>query len=147
MAAPLLSNQELPRDRALTAQELACSFCGLAEPVVLLRNQHALAFRDRFPVSPGHTLVVSNRHLHSVFDATPAELASLWELVQMVRSALMAEFAPDGFTIGVNDGGAAGQTIAHGHIHVIPRYSGDVPDPRGGIRWVIPAHAAYWQQP
>lgn len=91
--------------------------------------------------------MIPNRHLHSVFDATPAELASLWDLVHTVRSELLSEFKPDGFTIGVNDGVASGQTVAHGHIHVIPRYSGDVPDPRGGIRWVVPAHAPYWQNP
>jgi diadenosine tetraphosphate (Ap4A) HIT family hydrolase len=114
---------------------------------VILRNEHALAFRDTFALAEGHTLVVPVRHLASVFDASPDEQAALWDLVRRVRAELLDAFAPAGFTVGVNDGAAAGQTVGHGHVHVIPRHAGDVPDPRGGIRWVIPARAAYWEAP
>ena len=128
----------------LAEQDRACPFCAKVEPEVLFRNEHALAFRDDFALSEGHTLVVPARHLGSVFDGTAAEMAAVWELVGVVRADLRARLAPASFTIGVNDGVAAGQTIPHGHVHVIPRYSADVADPRGGIRWVIPARAAYW---
>jgi diadenosine tetraphosphate (Ap4A) HIT family hydrolase len=72
------------------------------------------------------------------------ERAAVWALVAEVRGLLAEEFGPDGFTIGLNDGPAAGQTVPHAHVHVIPRRSGDVPDPRGGVRWVVPHKAAYW---
>jgi diadenosine tetraphosphate (Ap4A) HIT family hydrolase len=91
-------------------------------------------------------LVVPRRHVASLFDLPEGEQAALWRLVAQVRSKLMAELQPDGFNIGVNDGLAAGQTVMHAHIHVIPRRLGDIADPRGGIRWVMPAKAMYWQQ-
>ena len=69
----------------------------------------------------------------------------MWRLVDRVRASLAAELDPDGFNVGVNDGAAAGQTVAHAHVHVIPRFEGDVADPRGGVRWVVPDRARYWQ--
>ncbi len=72
------------------------------------------------------------------------EEAELWRAVRIVRDILGQRYRPDGFNIGVNEGPAAGQTIAHAHIHIIPRYSGDQPDPRGGIRWIFPDKARYW---
>ena len=72
-------------------------------------------------------------------------MEDVWRLVSHVRKELESEFHPDGFNIGVNDGEAAGQTLPHVHVHVIPRFSGDVPDPRGGIRWVVPDKAPYWR--
>lgn len=119
-----------------------CPFCSL-RPFVC-ESEHAVAFRDRFPVAEGHTLVVPRRHVSSVFDLPPAELETLWRVVAEVREQLRREMRPDGFTIGVNDGAAAGQTITHSHVHVIPRRTGDVGDPRGGIRWVLPDRACYW---
>jgi diadenosine tetraphosphate (Ap4A) HIT family hydrolase len=89
--------------------------------------------------------VVPVRHVVSIFDLQPDELADVWRLVGEVRAALAASHTPDGFTIGVNDGEAAGQTVGHAHVHVIPRRRGDVPDPRGGVRWVIPDRAPYWE--
>jgi diadenosine tetraphosphate (Ap4A) HIT family hydrolase len=68
----------------------------------------------------------------------------MWRLVEALRRRLVESIAPDGFNIGINAGSAAGQTIGHAHIHVIPRFAGDVPDPRGGVRWVLPAKASYW---
>jgi diadenosine tetraphosphate (Ap4A) HIT family hydrolase len=124
-----------------------CAFCDLPFGSVVEQNQHAVAFRDRYPIAAGHTLVIPRRHVESPFDLTAEELAGVWNLVAHVRRALDAEFAPDAFTIGVNDGAAAGQTIMHAHVHVIPRRVGDVADPRGGIRWVIPARAPYWDKP
>lgn len=86
-------------------------------------------------------------HVASLFDLNTVEQADLWKLVASVREQLQREFNPDGFNIGLNDGTAAGQTVMHAHIHVIPRYAGDVPDPRGGVRWIIQEKADYWSKP
>ena len=108
------------------------------------RNALAFAIRDAFPVSPGHTLVVPFRLVPTFFDATPEEQAAVIELVRVVKDQLDALAPrPDGYNVGFNAGVAAGQTVMHLHVHVIPRYAGDVPDPRGGVRYVIPAKANY----
>lgn len=105
-------------------------------------NEHAFAIFDGFPVSPGHTLIIPRRLVMSVFDLDAEGLASLWALVRSRKTRL--EYAgADGFNIGVNDGKAAGQTVAHAHVHLIPRYRGDHPNPRGGVRAVIPGKADY----
>jgi len=122
-----------------------CPFCSLSNDRIWLANDLAMAFKDGFPISEGHTLVVPRRHLGSIFDATPEETTAIWELVGLVRAKLVEELHPDAFNIGVNDGTAAGQTVMHGHIHVIPRYRGDVADPRGGIRWMFAGKAKYWR--
>jgi diadenosine tetraphosphate (Ap4A) HIT family hydrolase len=109
-----------------------------------MSNQYAVAFRDRYPLADGHMLVIPRLHVVSLFEASADEVVAVWTLVEVVRARLAAEFAPDGFTIGINDGAAAGQTVPHAHVHIIPRWSGDVSDPRGGIRWVIPKKAPYW---
>jgi diadenosine tetraphosphate (Ap4A) HIT family hydrolase len=123
-----------------------CPFCRLEKSRILLENESAIAFYDAFPVADGHTLIVPKRHFASLFDLPEEEQESLWRLVALVRGRLMAELKPDGFNIGLNDGTAAGQTVLHAHVHVIPRRNGDVPDARGGIRWIIPNKAAYWGQ-
>jgi diadenosine tetraphosphate (Ap4A) HIT family hydrolase len=119
-----------------------CPFCGLERSRILLENEAATAFPDGFPVAEGHTLVVPRRHVSSLFDLPEEELAALWKLVALVRGKLMEGLRPDGFNVGLNDGPAAGQTVTH--AHVIPRRAGDVADPRGGVRWVVPSKAAYW---
>ncbi|WP_436037681.1 HIT family protein [Variovorax paradoxus] len=100
--------------------------------------------RDGFPVSPGHSLVIPKRHIGSFFETSPQERAALLELLDQAQAAAATEFHPDGFNIGINDGAAAGQTVPHLHIHLIPRYLDDQSDPRGGVRWVIPDKADYW---
>lgn len=107
-------------------------------------TQYARAFRDQYPISPGHTLIIPVRHVASLFELSADEQTEMWKLVAVIREQLQQEFTPDGFNIGLNDGIAAGQTVMHAHIHVIPRYAGDVPDPRGGVRWVLPEKAKYW---
>lgn len=109
-------------------------------------NDHAVALRDTYPLSPGHTLVIPRLHEADLFELDAAIRAALWQLVDTVQSHLAQTLAPDGFNIGVNAGLAAGQTIPHAHVHVIPRTAGDVADPRGGVRWVIPDKAPYWEQ-
>ena len=121
-----------------------CPFCSPEASRVHMENEVALAVFDGFPVAEGHTLVVPKRHVASLFDLSDDEQAALWRLVSSVRAKLVAGLKPDGFNVGVNDGVAAGQTVMHAHIHVIPRRSGDVADPRGGVRWVVPGKAAYW---
>ena len=121
-----------------------CPFCVIPAERIVLADKHALVVRDGFPVSPGHTLVIPRRHIGSFFEATPDERASLLHLLHQAQHALASEFHPDGWNIGINDGPAAGQTVPHLHIHLIPRYAGDSADPRGGVRWVIPGKANYW---
>ncbi|MGK3982739.1 HIT domain-containing protein [Sorangium sp. So ce136] len=106
-------------------------------------NSLAFALRDRFPVSPGHTLVIPRRLVSTWFDATAEERAAIFELVDAVKRQLDQELRPDGYNIGINAGEAAGQTVMHLHVHVIPRFRGDVDDPRGGVRHVIPGKGNY----
>lgn len=124
-----------------------CPFCLLRPEQIVAESRHAVAIRDRYPLAEGHTLVIPRQHVVSVFDLPEEEVAAVWTLVAEVRDSLEREFAPDAFTIGVNDGLAAGQTVMHAHVHVIPRNRGDVRDPRGGIRWVLPERAPYWESP
>ncbi len=123
----------------------ACPFCHLPPGRVLRSSTHARAIADAYPVADGHTLVVPVRHVASLFDLPVDELADVWRLVGEVRAALAGSHEVDGFSIGVNDGEAAGQTVGHAHVHIIPRRRGDVADPRGGVRWVIPDRAPYWE--
>ena len=125
---------------------MTCPFCNLDPKRLWLENEDAVAFRDGFPVSEGHTLVIPKQHSACLFDL-PAEVQqSVWQLVAEVRKQLAKEFRPDAFNVGINNGEAAGQTVPHAHVHVIPRRRGDVPDPRGGVRWIIPEKAAYWKK-
>jgi diadenosine tetraphosphate (Ap4A) HIT family hydrolase len=113
---------------------------------VVQSTELAVAIRDGFPVSPGHTLIIPKRHISSFFEITDAERIDLMSLLAAARVDLDRQFHPAGYNIGINDGAAAGQTVPHLHIHLIPRYSGDQNDPRGGVRWVLPAKAAYWDK-
>jgi diadenosine tetraphosphate (Ap4A) HIT family hydrolase len=122
-----------------------CSFCRrLQEGSVTARTEYAAAFLDAFPVAEGHTLIVPLTHESDFFALGPFEQAALWELAGHVRAELAASLEVEAFNIGLNYGKSAGQTVDHAHIHVIPRRPGDVADPRGGIRWVIPDRAPYW---
>lgn len=114
-----------------------CPFCELGSRIVR-QNELAVAIRDKEPASRGHTLVLPKRHCPSVFDLSTAEVRACFELLKAERDALGTELHPDGFNVGVNDGASAGQKIEHTHWHLIPRYRGDHPDPRGGVRHVIP---------
>jgi diadenosine tetraphosphate (Ap4A) HIT family hydrolase len=122
----------------------SCPFCSLEPSRRWLQNEHAIAFPDAYPVTDGHTLVVPRKHAATIYELTADEQAAVWALVAEVRERLLTGLKPDGFNIGVNDGFAAGQTIEHAHVHVIPRRKGDVPDPRGGIRCIIHDKADYW---
>jgi diadenosine tetraphosphate (Ap4A) HIT family hydrolase len=125
--------------------EGGCAFCErLRAGENALEGKLAVAFADAFPVSPGHTLVVPRRHVGDFFALTDDEQVEVWALAREVHRRLGRERHPAGCNVGINVGRAAGQTIGHAHLHVIPRYERDVADPRGGVRWVIPERAAYW---
>lgn len=89
-------------------------------------------------------MIIPRRHIGSFFDTTLEERSALLALLDKTKVDLDKEFAPAGYNIGINDGQAAGQTVMHLHMHLIPRYAGDLPDPRGGVRWVIAEKANYW---
>lgn len=121
-----------------------CPFCALTEDRWRGSNAHAYWVRDIFPVSPGHSLIILRRHVASIFEATAEERLALFDLVDQARAAAEAEFHPDAWNIGINDGELAGQSVPHLHVHLMPRFAGDVADPRGGVRWVVPDRADYW---
>ena len=123
-----------------------CPFCSLPTERFVLESAYAVALRDAFPVSPGHTLIIPRRHVASFFEVTEAERADLMSLLAAARDDLDREFRPAGYNVGINDGTAAGQTVPHVHMHLIPRFAGDREDPRGGVRWVLPDKAAYWDK-
>lgn len=118
-----------------------CPFC--AAGAVELSNALAWARFDLNPVTTGHLLVLTRRHVAGYFDSTAQERAALLELLDAGKAMLEERYRPDGYNIGINVGAAAGQTIAHLHVHLIPRYAGDVANPRGGVRGVIPARQNY----
>jgi diadenosine tetraphosphate (Ap4A) HIT family hydrolase len=121
-----------------------CPFCVLPAGRIVMANDLSVAIRDGFPVSPGHTLILPRRHVGSFFAVTEAERNAMLALLDAAKAGLDAEFRPDGYNAGINDGPAAGQTVPHLHMHLIPRYAGDQQDPRGGIRWLFPEKARYW---
>jgi diadenosine tetraphosphate (Ap4A) HIT family hydrolase len=124
--------------------EASCPFCLLDLGRILTSGPHVVAIWDAHPVSRGHSLVVPRRHLESIFELTADESAELWATIQGTRGRLLKDFAAEGFTVGINDGEVAGQTVPHAHVHVIPRYRGDAKDPRGGVRLLFPDRARYW---
>lgn len=119
-----------------------CVFCR-PQREILVENAWAIAVYDTYPVSPGHALVLPRRHAVTLWDLEPADYEGCFRLVRELQPVLVARHSPDGFNVGVNCGEAAGQSVWHAHIHVIPRYRGDNPNPRGGVRNVIPRKAAY----
>ncbi|MFW6270259.1 MAG: HIT family protein [Bacillota bacterium] len=113
---------------------MSCIFCQKDKFNKVLENKKAFAIYDKYPVNKGHMLIIPRRHYSDFFESTSAELKGLYDLLVKAKEILNEEYNPDGFNIGINNGQAAGQTVMHLHIHIIPRYKGDVEDPRGGIR-------------
>jgi len=118
-----------------------CPFCCFKKP--LLENKYAVVVYDNFPVNKGHVLIVPRRHYSDYFASTAKEIAAFNKLLTNAKAILDKKFSPDGYNIGINCGKAAGQTVMHMHIHLIPRYKNDVKDPRGGVRGVIPNRQKY----
>jgi diadenosine tetraphosphate (Ap4A) HIT family hydrolase len=120
-----------------------CPFCSMPAERIREVGSHGFVVDDAFPVTPGHTLVISRRHTSSVFDLTLEEMTSLLTLLDSAKKRLDRSLKPNGYNVGVNVGEAAGQTVWHVHLHLIPRYFGDTPDPSGGVRHVIPSKGRY----
>jgi diadenosine tetraphosphate (Ap4A) HIT family hydrolase len=123
-----------------------CAFCRLKPEKILGENEHMVWVFDRNPVSPGHSLVVSKRHVESFFDTTAAEREAFLSLLDQARVHVHQSHAPSGYNIGINEGADAGQSVQHFHVHLIPRFTGDTHDPRGGVRWVVRDRADYWSR-
>ena len=123
-----------------------CLFCdkdNTASNTIIVENKLAYARWDNFPVNPGHAEIVPIRHVESYFDLTDSEVLAMYDLIKQVKDTVTIASRPDGFNIGINDGEAAGRTIHHLHMHLIPRFKGDVPNPRGGVRYVVPEKGNY----
>lgn len=121
-----------------------CPFCKVeSEREIIASSPLSVAFFDGFPVSPGHALIIPKRHVSSFFDLSQEERQDLLNLADSVKQIVEERYHPDGYNIRVNVGEAAGQSIFHVHMHLIPRYQGDVPNPRGGVRGVIPDKQNY----
>lgn len=120
-----------------------CPFCRPTSDRLFHLGRNVLGIWDSYPVSPGHALLVPKRHVSSWFEATAEEQQELFEAIQVARTEIEQAHEPNGFNVGINVGAAAGQTVPHLHVHVIPRYSGDMADPRGGVRGVIPQMQNY----
>ena len=123
--------------------DMTCPFCNPPVEEIVLANDLCYARYDKFPVNPGHLLLIPFRHVAGFFEATDEEQAALLALVREAKRLLDDRFHPDGYNIGVNVGTAAGQSVMHLHVHVIPRYAGDMEEPRGGVRGVIPERRGY----
>ncbi|MFT8459921.1 MAG: HIT family protein [Liquorilactobacillus ghanensis] len=116
----------------------SCPFCSIENKNIILQNESCIGFFDLSPVSPGHLLIVPRRHAETFFDLNAEERSDMLKLLDQGKHLLDIEKSPDGYNIGWNCGTVAGQTIMHCHCHLIPRFAGDTPNPRGGVRGVIP---------
>jgi diadenosine tetraphosphate (Ap4A) HIT family hydrolase len=123
-----------------------CHYCTLAAARIVDESALSIAFKDAFPISPGHTLIIPRRHTDSFFDLTQQEREDMLDLLTRVKNHLQDELNPQGFNVGFNEGFAAGQTVMHTNIQLIPRFKGDVAEPRGGIRWLFPEKAVFWDK-
>jgi diadenosine tetraphosphate (Ap4A) HIT family hydrolase len=122
---------------------LNCPFCDPDKKEIVVENDLAYGRYDKYPVNPGHMLIIPKRHFPNYFDATLEEKEDILALIDETRNLIDKIFHPDGYTIGINVGEVAGQTVMHLHVHLIPRYEGDVEDPKGGVRGVIPEKRDY----
>ena len=123
--------------------EKNCVFCEADPARIIFEDDACYAMFDAFPVNKGHTLIVPKRHVVTVFELKPYEVERMHYMMQKVKEMLDKEFSPAGYNVGYNCGEAGGQTINHCHMHIIPRYDGDVVSPRGGIRGVVPEKQSY----
>lgn len=120
-----------------------CVFCDINKEKIIYETSCWFAMFDEYPVNQGHVLLIPKRHVESVFELNEEEKTTLVDSIKDIESLLIRFFDIDGFNIGINQGKAAGQTINHLHIHIIPRYDGDASNPRGGVRGVIPEKQDY----
>lgn len=120
-----------------------CIFCDISHNRIIAENDLCFAILDGFPVSEGHTLIIPKRHVADYFDLSSEEIMSMHALMKDLKLKLDADLSPNGYNVGINVNESAGQTIFHVHMHLIPRYKGDVENPRGGVRGVIPDKQKY----
>lgn len=125
--------------------EKKCPFCNIAPGQIIAGHALAVAKHDGYPLTKGHTLIIPRRHVASFFECTAEERHAMLELLDDAKAVLDKTHAPDGYNIGLNNGAAAGQTVMHVHMHLIPRYQNDTTEPRGGVRWIFPERAKYWK--
>lgn len=124
-----------------------CIFCEIAQRrkdvKVVARFEHCFVIKDQYPVAPGHLLIIPYQHIENWFAAPSGVKYEVVDILDQLKELLDDEFHPDGYNIGMNCGRAAGQTVMHLHVHLIPRFDGDMKDPRGGVRGVIPSKQKY----
>ena len=120
-----------------------CLFCYPKPEEIIAETKHAVLITDSFPVSKGHCLIIPRRHIETYFECTDIENREFRELTLIAKKHLDEKYSPDGYNIGCNNGLSAGQSVFHLHIHIIPRYKGDVENPKGGVRWVVPEKSQY----
>ena len=120
-----------------------CLFCHPKTEEIIAETKHAVLITDSFPVSKGHCLIIPRRHIETYFECTDIENREFRELTLIAKKHLDEKYSPDGYNIGCNNGLSAGQSVFHLHIHIIPRYKGDVENPKGGVRWVVPEKSQY----
>jgi len=125
--------------------ESGCPFCAPETERVFYESELVVGLWDRYPVSPGHALLVPRRHIAGWFDASSDDHQALIVALEAAKREIEKTHRPGGYNIGVNSGEAAGQTVPHLHVHLIPRYKGDLDDPRGGVRNLVPDKARYWE--
>ena len=120
-----------------------CLFCHPKVEKIIEETEYALLIKDDFPVSPGHCLIIPKRHIATFFEASVEENRDFHHLTCLAKKLIEMKHQPDGYNLGSNNGLAAGQSVFHLHQHIIPRYEGDVDNPKGGVRWVVPENASY----
>jgi len=124
-------------------EHVICPFCHPKKTDIVSECESWYARWDKYPVNPGHLLIATFRHMPFYFETTQEEREALVTFINDCKSLLAEKFHPDGYNIGINVGTAAGQTIMHVHVHLIPRYKGDIKNPTGGVRGVIPRRRIY----
>jgi diadenosine tetraphosphate (Ap4A) HIT family hydrolase len=142
--SPLRDAQTDDPERDVSEAGAPCPFCLPRPDQVLIERPLAFVKRDGYPLTKGHALIIPWRHVWTFFETTAEERQAMLDLLDEAKRILDQEYRPAGYNFGINNGEAAGQTVMHVHLHIIPRYVGDTSDPRGGIRWILPEKAAYW---
>ena len=123
-----------------------CPFCKTTKNQYLIEGEYSYAKFDGYPISKGHVLIISKEHISNYFELSEIVQKDMMNLVSKVKKLLDSKYETADYNVGINCGYLAGQTIDHVHIHLIPRRKGDVEDPRGGVRWVLPEKAKYWDE-
>ena len=125
---------------------MSCFFCSIPEEKIIKKYEHWIIIRDGFPITKDHTLIIPKKHIAKCEQLNVFQWTELFYVINDVVSQLKKDIGMIDFNVGINDGPLAGQTIKHLHVHIIPRFEGDCEDPRGGVRWIMPEKANYWDK-